>query len=305
MNNDLVSVLLPVYNHEKYVQQAIQSIINQTYKKIELIIINDGSTDNSVKKINELKSICKKRFTNFIFKTQKNKRICYTENKLLSLANGKYCFFIDADDIAKPDAVYELHKYLSKHDHYALAVGDNEFIDEYSKIFYLTTHRKRTYNIKSAFYKTRAQSLARIRDDINFNSSKFGTYSTIIRENYILNGFLIKTDALRRIGGFNLKASIWDTYLMLQLSKFYKFKFINKIFYSYRCHNLNDTLMNKKLLTDSFIDTFKYELDLIKHIDLSKINANARNCIKDKSAEFILKTRLSNLLNYKAKISKK
>lgn len=305
MNNDLVSVLLPVYNHEKYVQQAVKSIINQIYKNIELIIINDGSTDNSVKKINELKKTCKKRFTNFIFKTQKNKRICYTENKLLSLANGKYCFFIDADDIAKPDAVYELHKYLSKHDNYVLAVGDNEFIDEDSKIFYLTTHRKRTYNRKSAFYKTRAQSLARIRDDINFNSSKFGTYSTIVRENYILNGFLIKTDALKRIGGFNLKASIWDTYLMLQLSKFYKFKFINKVFYSYRCHNLNDTLMNKKLLTDSFIDTFKYELDLIKHIDLLKINANARNCIKDKSAEFILKTRLSNLLHYKAKISKK
>ena len=305
MNNDLVSVLLPVYNHEKYVQQAIKSIIDQTYKNIELIIINDGSTDNSVKKINELKNICKKRFINFIFKTQKNKRICYTENKLLSLANGKYCFFIDADDIAKPDAIYELHKYLSKHDNYVLAVGDNEFIDEDSKIFYLTTHRKRTYNIKSAFYKTRAQSLARIRDDIDFNSSKFGTYSTIVRENYILNGFLIKTDALRRIGGFNLKASIWDTYLMLQLSKFYKFKFIDKIFYSYRCHQLNDTTINKKLILNSLIDTLKYELNLIKNIDLSKISKNAQKCIKDKSAKFILKTRLSNLLNYKAKISKK
>jgi len=305
MNNDLVSVLLPVYNHEKYVQQAIKSIIDQTYKNIELIIINDGSTDNSVKKINELKNICKKRFINFIFKTQKNKRICYTENKLLSLANGKYCFFIDADDIAKPDAIYELHKYLSKHDYYVLAVGDNEFIDEDSKIFYLTTHRKRTYNIKSAFYKTRAQSLARIRDDIDFNSSKFGTYSTIVRENYILNGFLIKTDALRRIGGFNLKASIWDTYLMLQLSKFYKFKFIDKIFYSYRCHQLNDTTINKKLILNSLIDTLKYELNLIKNIDLSKISKNAQKCIKDKSAKFILKTRLSNLLNYKAKISKK
>jgi len=305
MNNDLVSVLLPVYNHEKYVQQAIKSIIDQTYKNIELIIINDGSTDNSVKKINELKNICKKRFINFIFKTQKNKRICYTENKLLSLANGKYCFFIDADDIAKPDAIYELHKYLSKHDNYVLAVGDNEFIDEDSKIFYLTTHRKRTYNIKSAFYKTRAQSLARIRDDIDFNSSKFGTYSTIVRENYILNGFLIKTDALRRIGGFNLKASIWDTYLMLQLSKFYKFKFIDKIFYSYRCHQLNDTTINKKLILNSLIDTLKYELNLIKNIDLSKISKNAQKCIKDKSAKFILKTRLSNLLNYKAKISQK
>ena len=303
MNNCLISVLLPVYNHDKYVQQAINSIINQTYQNIELIIINDGSTDNSVKKINELKKICKNRFSNFIFKTQKNKRICYTENKLLSLANGKYCFFIDADDIAKPNAIYELHKYLAKHKNYVLAVGDNEFIDENSKIFYLTTHRNRTYNIKSGFYKTRAQSLARIRDDVNFNSREFGTYSSIVRENYILNGFLIRTSALRKIGGFNLKASIWDTYLMLQLSKYYKFKFINKVLYSYRCHSLNDTLINKKLLTDSLIDTFQYELNLIKNIDLSKINKNEKKCIEDKSAEFILKTRVLNLLNYKLKIS--
>lgn len=304
MNYPLISVLLPVYNHEQYIQQAINSIINQTYKNIELLIINDGSTDNTIKKINELKNICKKRFPSFIFKTQKNKRICYTENKLLSLANGKYCFFIDADDIAKPNAILDLYKYLSKHNNYALAVGDNEFIDENSKIFYLTKHRKKTYNLKSACYKTRAQSLSRIRTDLNFNSSKFGTYSSIIRENYILNGFLIKTEALRQIGGFNLKASIWDTYLMLQLSKYFKFKFINKVLYSYRCHELNDTITNKKLLTDSFIDTFNYELNLIKALDLSKINANARKCIKNKSAEFILKSRLLNLINYKTKLLK-
>ena len=301
MNNTLISVLLPVYNHEQYVQQAINSIINQTYKNIELIIINDGSTDNSVKKINELKNICKKRFPSFIFKTQKNKRICYTENKLLSLANGKYCFFIDADDIAKPNAIYDLHKYLSKHKNYALAVGDNEFIDENSKIFYLTKHRKKTYNLKKALYKTRNQSLARIRTDINFNSSKFGTYSSIVRENYILNGFLVRTSAIRQIGGFNLKASIWDTYLMLQLSKYHKFKFIDKVLYSYRCHELNDTIINKKLLINSFIDTFNYELNLIKNIDLSKVNANTRRCIKNKSAEFILKTRLSNIIKSQQK----
>lgn len=301
MNNDLVSVLLPVYNHEKYVQQTIQSIINQTYKNIELIIINDGSTDNSVKKINELKHICKKRFTNFIFKTQKNKKICYTENKLISLANGKYCFFIDADDIADSNAISELHKYLSKHKNFALAVGDNKYIDDNSKLFYLTTHRKRTYNIKSGYYKTRAHALSRIREDINFNSSKFGTYSTIVRENYILNGFLIKTDALKKIGGINLNGVTWDTYLMLQLSKFFKFKYINKVFYYYRCHNSNYTTLNKNSIADNLIKTLNHELNLIKNIDLSKINANARKCIKDKSAEFILKSRLINLFNYKVK----
>ena len=300
MNNPLISVLLPVYNHEKYIQQTINSITNQTYKNIELIIVDDGSTDNSTKIINELKTVCKKRFSSFIFKTQKNKGFCYTQKKLLSLVNGEYSFFIDSDDMLKPNAIYELYKYLSKHNNYVLAVGDNEFIDENSKRFYLTKYRKKTYNIKNAFYKTRAESLAGIRTDINFNSSNFGTYSTIIRENYILNGFLIRTKDLIKFSD-NIQNFNWDTYLMLQLSKFYKFKFINKILYSYRCHNNNYTLAGKNTIAAKLINTFKYELNLIKTIDLSKVNANTRRCIKDKSAEFILKTRLLNIINRQQK----
>lgn len=296
MNNPLISVLLPVYNHEKYIQQTINSIINQTYKNIELLILDDGSGDDSIKKINELKYICKKRFANFIFKTQKNKGFCYTQKKLLSLVNGEYSFFIDSDDMLKPNAIYELYKYLSKHKNYVLAVGDNEFIDENSKRFYLTKYRKKTYNLKRAFYKTRAESLTKIRTDINFNSSKFGTYSTIVRENYILNGFLIRTKHLIKIIN-NIQNYNWDTYIMLQLSKYFKFKFINKILYSYRCHNNNYTVTGKNTIAAKLINTFKHELNLIKNIDLSKINANAKKCIKDKSAEFILKTRLLNTIN--------
>ena len=58
----LVSVIIPAYNHEKYVQETISSIIKQTYQNLELIVIDDGSTDNTWQEINNLKGICEKRF---------------------------------------------------------------------------------------------------------------------------------------------------------------------------------------------------------------------------------------------------
>ena len=60
--NPLVSVIIPAYNHEKYIKKAIESIINQTYENIELIIVDDGSDDFTWNKIQEMKPLCEKRF---------------------------------------------------------------------------------------------------------------------------------------------------------------------------------------------------------------------------------------------------
>ena len=78
-NNPLVSVLIPAYNHEKYVQDAIKSIMEQTYQNIELIVIDDGSKDSTWQKIQDMKSECEKRFTRVHFETKQNE------------GNGGYC----------------------------------------------------------------------------------------------------------------------------------------------------------------------------------------------------------------------
>ena len=72
-SEQLVSVIIPAYNHERFVQQTIRSIIGQSYKNIELIIIDDGSTDSTWLKINELKKECEERFSRVVFKTKKMK----------------------------------------------------------------------------------------------------------------------------------------------------------------------------------------------------------------------------------------
>ena len=77
MEKPLVSVIVPAYNHETYVQDTINSIINQTYRNIELIVIDDGSKDSTWAKIQELKERCEKRFARVHFETKENEGTCF------------------------------------------------------------------------------------------------------------------------------------------------------------------------------------------------------------------------------------
>lgn len=94
MEKDLVSIIIPVYNVEKYIANCLDSIINQTYKNIEIILINDGSTDNSLKIIKQYQSKDKRiKVIN-----RGNKGVLYTRVEGFKLAKGKYITYIDSDD---------------------------------------------------------------------------------------------------------------------------------------------------------------------------------------------------------------
>ena len=69
----LVSIVIPAYNHEKYIKETIKSLINQTYKNLELIVIDDGSTDSTFEKLQELKQECEERFVRVVFQKKKTK----------------------------------------------------------------------------------------------------------------------------------------------------------------------------------------------------------------------------------------
>ena len=130
MESPLVSVIIPVYNHEKYVQETIKSIINQTYKNIELLMLDDGSKDNSFAKTLELKEECEKRFVRVVMETKENEGTKATTNKLFELASGKYVYLIASDDLAKPNAIQKELEFLENNPDYVLAVGDDEVIDK-------------------------------------------------------------------------------------------------------------------------------------------------------------------------------
>ena len=98
--NPEVTVIVPVYNSEKYIKKCIESILNQTFKKFELLIINDGSKDNSQKIIEEYQ---KKDPERIVIVNQENKGVSRTRNEAIKMANGKYLMFIDNDDYIDKD----------------------------------------------------------------------------------------------------------------------------------------------------------------------------------------------------------
>lgn len=93
---DLVSIITPMYNSEKYILDTYNSIKNQTYKNWEWIVIDDNSNDNSYKKILELS---KKDFRIKILKNEMNLKAAKSRNRGLKIAQGEYITFIDADDL--------------------------------------------------------------------------------------------------------------------------------------------------------------------------------------------------------------
>lgn len=103
----LISIIIPVYNKEKLLNECIKSVVYQEYRDIEIIIINDGSTDNSSKIIKDwLKQDTRIKYIN-----QTNKGVAAARNKGISIANGEYIFFLDADDYLEKDALQKLVSY--------------------------------------------------------------------------------------------------------------------------------------------------------------------------------------------------
>jgi glycosyltransferase involved in cell wall biosynthesis len=115
-----ISVLLPVYNAEKYIKQAIDSILNQTFSDFEFIIINDGSTDNSLAVI---KSITDKRI---IIINQENKGLIASLNYGIDISKGEYIARMDADDIAFPNRFEEQVKLFTKNEKIGLCGSSTE-----------------------------------------------------------------------------------------------------------------------------------------------------------------------------------
>ena len=110
MTNCLISIILPAYNAEKYLKEAIDSILAQTYTNFELIVINDGSTD----KTEEIILSYQDSRIRYI-KNEKNLKLIRTLNKGIGLAKGKYIARMDADDISLPHRLKEEVEFMEAH----------------------------------------------------------------------------------------------------------------------------------------------------------------------------------------------
>ncbi|MGL4335950.1 MAG: glycosyltransferase family 2 protein [Turicibacter sp.] len=110
MNEKMITIVVPVFNSEKYIEESINSILNQTYKNFEILIINDGSTDDTQKVLEKLYTTNRKvKVVN-----TKNRGVSSARNLGINLASGEFLVFMDADDRLVKNALYLINEKLSK-----------------------------------------------------------------------------------------------------------------------------------------------------------------------------------------------
>ena len=273
----LVSVLIPSFNHAKYITETVNSIIDQTYKNIELLILDDGSSDDTDIKVNALRLKCEARFARFLFQMKANEGVCLTLNKLISESRGEYIFVIASDDMAKPTLIEKEVNFLKDpvNAAYSLVVCDNSIIDQNSMECFWGKERRCVYNKQEAKFLTFGNYLQFLQG-IDFQGADFGKYENLyLKGNHIPNGYLIRKSILEMTGLYNPKAPLEDYYLMLQLSKYGLFKYIDEPLFCYRWHDFN-TIKNSYKITKMAIATEKIENDI-----LAKINVNDTNLLKN------------------------
>ena len=137
MNIDLVSIIVPVYNAEKYLKECIECLINQTYKNIEIICINDGSKDNSLEILEEYS----KKDNRVKVYSQENKGEAATRNRGLELATGKYITSVDSDDTCSLNSIESCINIAKKTDSDVIAhflnIRQNQINTPVNQISYL------------------------------------------------------------------------------------------------------------------------------------------------------------------------
>ncbi len=126
-NNPLVSIITPTYNRASFIEETINSILNQDYKNIEYIVIDDGSTDNTHELLNKYKN-------KLTFIKQENKGEVLTINRGFSLVKGKIIGVVSSDDFLYPNAISKIVKFFNDNEDIIVAYSDWDRIDEHGKI---------------------------------------------------------------------------------------------------------------------------------------------------------------------------
>lgn len=125
--NNKISVIMPTYNVAPFVEEAAYSILNQTYKNLELIVVDDCSTDGTYEK---LQKIAKKDERVILCRNDVNSKICKSLNKALNYATGAYIARMDGDDISLPTRFEKEIQFLDNHPEYALVSCPMIYYDE-------------------------------------------------------------------------------------------------------------------------------------------------------------------------------
>lgn len=268
-----VSVIVPIYNAERYLKKCIDSILNQSLKEIEVILINDGSTDGSIKIIEEYS----KNDSRVVILNLKNGGPGKARNEGIKIAKGEYLSFVDSDDYIEREFLEKLYK-TATHNKVQMVMTNYKDINMFDGVKSIINH-----NLECGI----VYNEERIKNEIISTFTKVGNYgffnlcNKLYLREYILSlGFLI--DETRDHGEdwlFNIK-------VFLNLNSFMA---LNEPLYNY-IHSNSNSLMTKyrENQFELYLDGRKKILSLLPS-DIIDYNSLNKNFIYEFSS-YIIKT---------------
>lgn len=236
-----VSVIMPMYNSVKYVKQAIESLLNQTYKDIEIIAINDGSGDGCADVVRSIKD------DRLIFIDRENHGFLPTLNECIELARGKYIARLDDDDWCYPSRIEKEVQYLDTHPETVLVgtLCDDQIGDKIA-----------------SEPKTPVVTPEQIRYSLVFENYAFAHSSFMMRRDVLINNDI----------RYEMFKQVPDYHMITQLSVYGKIARIQENLVVYRIHNAQSTQVRSLRMKQDEIDNARaWYIDSLDLSDKDKV----------------------------------
>lgn len=271
MSTPLISVVIAAYNHERYVEEAIRSVMGQDWSRMELIVIDDGSTDGTWGVLQGMERECARRFERVVFKRQENAGTCVTLNRLWEQARGSYVSMLASDDAFLPGAFSSLAAALENPEA-GLAVGVNEWMDGEGRRCYWNAEGQAVPDDDPRRFETFNDYLG-AKTGVAWGSPEYGTYAAFLRGNHVVNGTLVRRSAYEKILPYRKEAPLEDYWSHLQLSKIARYVCVPQHTFRYRWHDSN-TMRRTAHITEMWRKTLCWEEENLvrrrdwKHLDL-------------------------------------
>jgi glycosyltransferase involved in cell wall biosynthesis len=256
------SVLIPLYNKEKFIQNTLESVLNQTFCDFEIIIVNDGSTDESEKIVFEFQDARIRYFK------QKNQGVSVARNLGISLAQSNYISFLDADDYWYPDFLEQMYQAIT--------------LFPQQKVFTAAIEIETTKNIFPAVY-----SIEKTGDFEVVNYFKASSKETVI----CTSCAVFHRDVFEKVGNFDVAIkSGQDTDLWIRIGLVYPIVFNWKILARYvfdpQSLSKNQSLTQAKINFSKFSNLEKSNPELKKFLDLNRFSLAIKSKIGHDKTHF-------------------
>lgn len=250
----LVTVIIASYNHGPYIDESIRSVLQQTYPNIELLVVDDGSKDDSVERIQRLRE----RY-GFDFRTQPNQGLARTLNDCIARAQGSLIAPLGSDDVMLPERIATQVAYMQGKPEVGICAGNIQTIDAQGNVI-----QKRC----------RARAFRRLDFSAMFNATEIGPPAPTL---------LFRREALDAVGGFDPEIRLEDLQVELKITYAgYYIDVLSEVLAKYRVHGAN-TYKNRRFMVEQVMATYAYFQD---HPDYPSARAKFLNsmllkCAKD------------------------